>query len=72
MCPSSLENGKLRKGRTKGEWGAGAHLVARGVHGVRTRGVCRVQGCLKGLKPISSPSHPIESIRFYVTLPCSF
>ena len=76
-CPSSLENGKRRKGRTKGEWGAGAHLVARGTRGVQggyreynlQGGTRRVQCGSKGPKPISSPSQLVESKRFYVTLP---
>ena len=53
MCPSSLENGKQRKGRTKGEWGAGAHLVARGAQGAHG-GTGRHTGVRRGCKQASA------------------
>ena len=77
MCPSSsLENGKQRKERTKGEWGAGAHLVAGsaggaidtwGVHG-GYKGGAKGTG---GLKPISSSSHTFLTLLCHLALSCS-
>ena len=64
MCPSSLENGKRRKEQTKGEWGAGAHLVAGSAGGCNRYmgGAWGVQGGCKGYR---GPETNIFSLPYF-------